>query len=88
MRVTKARLDAFKEAYKMDFGEEISSAEALEMLCGLVELYVQFLKLASKQVTPADSPYTQQRDRDPPHLTASEHMLRWEHGSASPRSPC
>jgi hypothetical protein len=51
MIITDTRLKEVQEAYKADFGEEISSEEAREMLFRVVTLYELLVKPVPKKKT-------------------------------------
>lgn len=63
MHITPERLKEFQEAYKLDFGDEITEGQAREMLFRVVTLYEQLLKaLPSEQKEEGASEVTASRD--------------------------
>lgn len=61
MNITEERLREFQEAYKTDFGEEISQEEAREMLSRVVTLYELLMRPlpddSKEKAAPEGKPY-------------------------------
>ena len=49
MEIKREHIEAFREAYKLDIGEELSYTEAFEMAHRLVNIFLILEKAAQKQ---------------------------------------